>query len=163
MNSVLGRRGGEAWLGLWNAHNRVPTGCVVQDSNASWSYASATVRAADNSSTYRASQVVGLSEDQTTTVYAVLIAAAANHGQSGIGLNSTTAHHAKSSYAYGNGGSVGSSAALVIPAPIGFNYYRHRGSRVRHRNVPWRAVFDTELHNPELTALTKVLALEARQ
>ncbi|SDA12848.1 hypothetical protein SAMN02799622_00829 [Methylobacterium sp. UNC378MF] len=84
--------GGAAWVGLWNAFDRKPVALNVQDTNASHSYASATLRAYANSTTWRATVVRGLDVDG---VIASLISQAANgSGVSylGIGLDSTAAN-----------------------------------------------------------------------
>lgn len=55
--------GGQAWLAVWNNYNRVSVNPWVQDSTASWTYQSTTVRSMDNSNTNRISFIMGLQED----------------------------------------------------------------------------------------------------
>jgi hypothetical protein len=82
---------GGAWVGLWNYYNRVPVGIIVQDSNGSWTYTSATWRQADASANNKVTFVCGAAEDGIEAAYQV---AAGNSGSSyigvGIGLDSTT-------------------------------------------------------------------------
>lgn len=85
--------GTAAILGVWNAYNRIDIAGQVSDGTASWTYSTATWRAANASNGMRASMVVGLQEDCFIGQY---IAATANTGGvsaalAGIGYDSTTA------------------------------------------------------------------------
>ena len=53
----LAAGGGAAFLGIWNAYNRVEISGLVSDSTASWNYSSTTWRPANNSTTLRFSYV----------------------------------------------------------------------------------------------------------
>src|SRR5262249_11195679 len=90
--------GGEARLCVWNCFNRVQVAACVQDTTASWSYATGTIRAADNSNTNRISAVMGLNEDAAYATYTAQAsdAAASAFGYTSIGLDSTSATASKS-------------------------------------------------------------------
>lgn len=84
--------GTAATLNLWNMYNRVDVRPVVIDSNTSWSYTTATVRALDNSNGNRISFVRGLAEDSIEAMLMTRIqtvAAVNSFGFIGIGLNVT--------------------------------------------------------------------------
>lgn len=49
--------------GVWNAYNRLPLTLLVSDDTASWTYASATARALNNSSSNKATVFVGLRDE----------------------------------------------------------------------------------------------------
>lgn len=55
--------GGAAFLGVWNAYNRVVVSALVLDETSSWSYETAAWRAANNSTSNRVSYVSGAAED----------------------------------------------------------------------------------------------------
>lgn len=54
---------------VWNMYNRVPVSSMVGDTTNSWSYTSATVRAANGSNTMRHTFVRGLDEDSIYSQY----------------------------------------------------------------------------------------------
>lgn len=81
-----------AWIGLWNAYNRVNLTAVAQDSKASWSYSTATWRAQDASNTNRITYVVG-NTDEPISVFASEYVAGGTGSQiiaEGIGIDSTS-------------------------------------------------------------------------
>jgi hypothetical protein len=89
---AIGAGGTAAVISVWNAYNRVDVRGLVADSTDSWTYGSGSFRAANGSSTLRASFVQGLAEDGWESRYE---AAANGGGSSGIavvavGLDSTT-------------------------------------------------------------------------
>ncbi len=65
--------GGIANLGVWNCYNRVASRAYVQDSTASWTYASATIRAADGGASFRVNFASGLAEGAIFANYRVTI------------------------------------------------------------------------------------------
>ena len=102
-----------AWVGLWNEYNRVPVGAVAQDSKASWSYNSATWRAADNSNNNRVTFVTGQAEDAFSALYQNYGNGAATTAPSlGIGLNSTTP--AIMGQVNSNNGSSGGGGSAIV-------------------------------------------------
>lgn len=82
--------GGEATLGLWNMYNRVCVAPQVQNTNTNWSYATASWRAANGSSTYRISFVRGINEDGILAIYAALGLSTSNAAQAGWGVGLDT-------------------------------------------------------------------------
>jgi len=85
--------GGGASLYVWNAYNQVPILTTVTDSTSSWTYASATIRAADNSATMRVSFVTGIAHGFIEAKYSQLIRVTNVIGASarvGVALDSTT-------------------------------------------------------------------------
>lgn len=86
--------GTPATLNLWNMYNRVDVRPVVIDSNVSWNYTTATVRALDNSNGNRISFIRGLAEDSIEAMLMTRIQTAAgvnSFGFIGIALNATNA------------------------------------------------------------------------
>ncbi len=86
--------GGVATLNLWNMYNRVSVTPTVQDSTASWTYATAAYRSADNSITNRINFVVGLTEDGVQASYSVEanITSGTAFGIVGVGLDKTNGY-----------------------------------------------------------------------
>lgn len=118
--------GTAAVLGVWNAFNRVEVRGLVGDDTNTWSYATATIRPANNSATMRVSFVVGLQEDFLEADYQVGFANDTNShgGSAGVGYDSTTAFSGRFMFVV-NGGS--NSDALVAGGqhavqPLGFHY-----------------------------------------
>lgn len=83
---------------VWNADNRVPRTMEVRDSTDSWTYSTATFRAANNSTANRLDYVVGLSVEP---VWARVFVAVFNdqvggaNVTSGVGVDSTTVNSAR--------------------------------------------------------------------
>lgn len=76
-----------AWVGLWNAYNRVSVAATVQDSKASWTYASSTWHAADGGAGNRVTAVFGLISDAVKVEYFDLtLSASGNTPQPFIGI-----------------------------------------------------------------------------
>jgi len=80
-------------LGLWNAYNRVRIVSLNQDNNSSWTYATATNRPADNSTSNRISWVDGLAQSSVEMTYQVRMWNGTNFDGAviGVSLDSTTA------------------------------------------------------------------------
>lgn len=87
--------GGMASLYVWNTYNQVKVATSVYDTTASWTYGTATIRAANNSATNRVNFVTGAAANSIDASYAVMIRPAASLtalGESGVGaMDSTTA------------------------------------------------------------------------
>ncbi len=80
-------------LSIWNNYNRRPMSPQVTDSGVSYTYTSATTRAARASNNNRINYVIGLSEDVITGIYAVSFvpsASVAAFGLGAIALDTTT-------------------------------------------------------------------------
>lgn len=91
-NPAAAAGGGNCTLYLWNAYNRMPLSASSKDSTDTWSYGTATWRAADNSTSNRVSIVVGLNEDTFVATYATFVlGGAAGLAHLGVGLDSTSA------------------------------------------------------------------------
>jgi hypothetical protein len=72
-------------------YNRVKVGAFVGDSTNTWTYATNTVRASNNSAGMRVSLFQGLSEERVESTFAQAITATSDALAIGIGLDSTTA------------------------------------------------------------------------
>ncbi len=86
--------GGNAILNVWNAYNRVDIATLVRDSTASWTYAVATMRAANGNVNNSAQLIKGLNEDMVRAAYMQRVSISTGAGafyQVAIGLDSTTA------------------------------------------------------------------------
>lgn len=86
--------GGMATLGVWNAYNQVLIRASVNDSTATWTYTSTTVRAANASNTNRIQFVSGLAQQSITASYndqITLAATAGAWGAIGLALDATNA------------------------------------------------------------------------
>ena len=112
--------GGAAWIGLWNAYNRVPVAGQVRDTTTSWSYASTTIRAADGSSTIRVTAVTGLAEDVWEAEYVAVGTTSSGGFTVGVGVNTTTSFTGIAAYL--NLASVGSAAGKASFSPLGLTY-----------------------------------------
>jgi hypothetical protein len=117
--------GTAAVLGLWNAYNRVALSCNVRDTTSSWTYATATKRAANNSNGNRISMVRGFDVDGVPAFYSVVADGAAGvYAQTTIGLDSTSAKATDASQgAIGNVAVEGSLGAPYAGLPgLGWHY-----------------------------------------
>lgn len=94
----LAAGGSWAWLGVWNAYNRVVVSGLVADSTNSWTYQATTIRAANNSATMRVSFVQGLTEDYFEAGYRALYIDGTSIGYAGIGYNATNAFSGRTAY-----------------------------------------------------------------
>jgi hypothetical protein len=85
-----GAGGVAVFIGLWNAYNRVTQGFASQDSTASWTYNSTTIRNMNASANNRISFVRGLNEDGAeVTLQASTSTGASGDILLGIGLDAT--------------------------------------------------------------------------
>jgi hypothetical protein len=80
-------------IGLFNAYNRVSATALCRDSTSSWTYATATWRAANGNNNNRISWVDGLQQVNIKATYDAAVAYGANGNQFNVGvnLNSTSA------------------------------------------------------------------------
>lgn len=97
--------GAECKLFVWNYYNRVQFTGLSKSSTTSWTYASATVRAANASNTTRVSVVIGWDEDSFLAGYNGVVQTAsagpgAADGMIGVGLDTTSASSGLANYAY---------------------------------------------------------------
>jgi hypothetical protein len=95
--------GTAAFLGVWNAYNRVTTTTVVTDSGASYTYSSATVRQARASAGNQVTFVSGLAEDGIAVAYGQrvdTVGANAAFSMFGFGLDSLTTFASQRSIIY---------------------------------------------------------------
>jgi hypothetical protein len=96
---------------LWNMYNRVSVASTSRDSTDTWTYSTATWRAADASGSNRVSAIVGLNEDAVVAQYYSLGALPAGldvTAYSGVGVDSTSA--------IANGSSAGQAGKNVAQA-----------------------------------------------
>ncbi len=104
--------------GVWNAYNRVRTILQVQDSTASWTYATATVRSSNNAAGNTAALFCGLAEEWGEAIFRQNVAnSGATSGTPpyiGIGVNSTSA--VSGQVAYMAEGNVSLNTAIVVAA-----------------------------------------------
>lgn len=87
--------GGMATLGVWNAYNRVLVSASVSDTTNNWTYASATIRAANGSATNRINFVSGLTLDCIDVAFHTEVTPAAVQGAPaviGFGMDTTTSY-----------------------------------------------------------------------
>lgn len=90
---VSGSGGAACVLNVWNMYNRVVIGASVEDTGATYTYTTGTVREARGSTNNRITTVTGQQEDSVTANLNVAITFAASATAfpgCGIGLNSTT-------------------------------------------------------------------------
>jgi hypothetical protein len=115
--------GTAAFLGVWNAYNRVDVTPAVTDQNT-WTYSGATVRQADNSAGNRISFVSGLAEDGVAVSYnqRVAFGVAGQFIMTGFALDSMTTMD-KIAYALMTTGMQMSLAPTNVYAPqLGFHF-----------------------------------------
>lgn len=95
--------GGISTLWVWNMYNRVAVSSAVQDTGASYSYNSGTVRAARNSANNAIYWVYGMVEDAVIAAYATRIdtPAVGNVGAVAIGINSLTVNAYPRTFVHG--------------------------------------------------------------
>ena len=85
-----GRHGSQA-LSLWNAQNRVDVAAIVGETADCWTYGTATVRAANNSTGMRVSFVQGSNVEPVRASYGGALATGTAYASVGVGLDSTSA------------------------------------------------------------------------
>jgi hypothetical protein len=103
----IAANGTAAVLGVWNMYNRIEQHGFIGDNTNSWAYSSATIRAANGSSTIRVSFICGLQEEYLEAIYVATMSTAAGSAQVGIGLNATNAFAANSEIGHCSGSGAG--------------------------------------------------------
>ena len=83
--------GTEAKLYLWNTQNRVAVAAIVGETADTWTYGTATVRAANNSTGMRVSFVQGGNVEPARASYGGALATGTAYASLGVGLDSTSA------------------------------------------------------------------------
>jgi len=115
--------GTAAVFGVWNMYNRVILTTVVNDSAATWSYTSATIRPADNSTGNRISFVSGIAEDGISVAQSNRMATASTGlASSGIGLVSTTVFTAAEVCQYNTASGAGCPVTTAIAPQVGLHF-----------------------------------------
>lgn len=117
--------GGEGWIGICSAYNRVPWKTLVVDSTDSWSYSSATWRAADNSSTFRVSYVSGLAVSGIRALYSAIQSRTdGQYGYNAVKKDATNGFDGTTGYSYiaGGIGDVAMVGSAIYQPDIGFHY-----------------------------------------
>src|SRR6185369_10442376 len=113
--------GTAAFLGVWNAYNRVSTGVVVTDSGTSYTYTSSTIRQARASAGNQVTFVSGLAEDSPIVSYGQRIDTVAASGAGagfGVGLDSTTTYLSQRASINAIGTSAAISAVYITPMVV---------------------------------------------
>lgn len=122
-----GANGTAASLGVWNTYNRRRFAGIVSDTTDTWSYATATVRAANGSNTMRCTFVVGLAEDAFSASYgACFLCDNTRTANAGIGYDSTSALSGRANgitSASGTNIAVAAGAYSVQPA-VGVHFFQ---------------------------------------
>lgn len=125
---ALAASGTAGIVGVWNMFNRVDVRMFVQDSTNSWAVTSATIAAANGSSTMRVSFVAGLVEDGLSATYKAIYDAATlgRTAMIGIGYNATNAIASGSTSDISTAAVANTKAGMVANyqngVPFGFNY-----------------------------------------
>lgn len=90
--AASGGPSGGAWVGLWNEYQRIPITALAQDSNASWTWSTASWREADASANNRVTFVLGNVENASLAAIYVCFGTQSSSQitQIGIGYNSTS-------------------------------------------------------------------------
>lgn len=112
--------GANAVLGVYNAYNRVALSSTSLDNTSTWTYATATWRAADNNNSNRVSYVDGLAQSVVSCTYGVL-ETGSNGAETGCDLNSTSATPAVIAYNQSASGGFNNSTVDFAPT-LGLNF-----------------------------------------
>jgi hypothetical protein len=117
-------------LYLWNGYNQVPMHAICRDSTDTWTYATSTIRSANNSTSNRVGFVLGLGGGRVSGRYCAYSRWSASTGAIvGVGYDSTTAFMDQNfpNFLDINGASVVDAFPMVSPfdmqtSDIGFHY-----------------------------------------
>jgi hypothetical protein len=122
----LASGGGEATLFGGNENNRVAFGPLVRDSADSWTYSTATWRAANSNNTMRISVFRGADEDTCQIVYsALMLANAVVNGSVAVGLDSTSGGFLLAAASGNVIGTFSPAVAFYEGAPgLGYHYFQ---------------------------------------
>lgn len=108
--------GGAAKLMVWNYYNRIMMQTRVTDTATAYTYTTATIRQANNSTGNQINYVCGVVEDAPNFSYQQIVttaAAAGATGQMSIGDDSVTAFEIPGSYVYSNAAAAVTSSATA--------------------------------------------------
>lgn len=139
--------GTAAFLGVWNAYNRVRTTTIVRDSTTSWPYGVATWRSSNNSTGMRASFVLGIATEPVEGRFSTAVqGAASQQGKVSIAYDATNAPYAGASIAI-SVNNVSSdqhlNAFAVKESDIGFHYMQALESNVAGTCVFYGATYQS--------------------
>lgn len=147
--------GGNAWLGVWNAYNRVRSVSRSLDNTASWTYSTVTWRAADNSNSNRISYIDGLGNSAVDTTYSVNAGGnVSSSGTIGVNRDSTSATPERTASSSGAGSSQSTIAVQPFQPSIGFHYLQ----AMEWNNSSTATFYSTWISNPAC-ALTAALEM----
>lgn len=139
--------GGAGIFGVYNAYNRVNIASVTGDTTDSWTYGSGaanTWRAANASTTMRATFVVGLAEDALQATYACYSTAnAGGYCAIGVGYDSTTAKSG-SPAPITSSATIAPMAITVVEPSVGWHYV----SAIEMSSVSANATFNGDAGIP---------------
>lgn len=119
----------ESYRGVWNYYNRVATAVRRLETTASWTYASATIRQANNDAANQIGIVCGVSEDELQLrLQSTFSNGSAGNGASvGIGQNSTSTYVATQALSSASAPNVGYytpiAATLDVYPSVGYSYF----------------------------------------
>jgi Protein of unknown function (DUF2793) len=115
--------GGAARFCVWNMYNRVDVATCVADATASWTYATAAWRFANNSSSMSVTFVFGAVGDDVLSVYNAMLSAsvAGNPISTGVGLNTSSTFSQTTSFS-NVVNSIASSSYYSGSVPAGWNF-----------------------------------------
>ncbi len=99
-NPAAANNGTNNFLALYNAYNRVSITAVSEDNTSSWSYSTATWRAADNSTSNRITYIDGLQQSGIVATESVVASLSNSSGEASINLDSTSATPKSSGVAF---------------------------------------------------------------
>lgn len=120
---ALGANGTAAFFGVWNMYNRRFVAAAVRDSTDSWTYATATWRAVNTSTTMRVTYVDGLGEEAVTAKYTCPQNTNNASGSIGVGLDVTNNFTGSPSVAYNSANGTCTAAAIYEGLPgLGMHY-----------------------------------------
>jgi len=109
--------GAAAFFGVWNMYNRRSVAAAVRDSTDSWTYATATWRAVNNSTTMRVTYVDGLGEDAVNAKYTCPQNTNNASGSIGVGLDVTNNFTGSPSVAFNSANGTCTAAAIYEGLP----------------------------------------------
>jgi hypothetical protein len=119
----IAANGGQAKLNVWNMYNRVAVGTLVGDSTNSWSLAASATRAANNSSSMRASFVSGLAEDVFEGSYTCPgQPGVSGNCAAGVGYDSTTTFSGRVTFSQAS--AAAPLAGQYSTTALGFHYFQ---------------------------------------
>ena len=119
---AVAANGTAGFFGLWNMYNRVHVVSFLGDNTNSWTYATATWRAANGSATMRHTLVRGYDEDGVIATYICLTTVSGSNSYSGVGLDTTTNFTGTSGLSNNTATTLPSSGYAGLPG-VGVHYF----------------------------------------